>query len=223
MLVLYFLLAALGGYLLGSIPFGYVLARAAGIGDIRSIGSGNIGATNVLRTGRKDLALATLVLDAAKAGAALLIARALAGDSEYQMQFGLVAGAAAFLGHCFPVWLNFRGGKGVATYFGVMIAGMPPLGLAAGVVWLAIAVMFRMSSLSALVASGVAPILGLIAGYEWTEIAFMVALAAMIFWRHAGNIARIRAGTEPKIGERKPAPTPDPAPETAPPQAAPDA
>lgn len=216
MLVLYFLLAAIGGYLLGSIPFGYVLARAAGIGDIRSVGSGNIGATNVLRTGRKDLALATLVLDAGKAAAALLIVRALTQESDYQTQFGLIAGAAAFLGHCFPVWLNFRGGKGVATYFGLMIAGMPPLGVAVGVVWIAVAVMFRMSSLAALAASGVAPILALIAGYEPTEIAFLVVLAALIFWRHAGNITRIRAGTEPRIGERKPAPTPDPPPQPSP-------
>jgi acyl-phosphate glycerol 3-phosphate acyltransferase len=133
-LTLYFILAAVGGYLLGSIPFGLVLTKAAGLGDIRSIGSGNIGATNVMRTGRKDLALATLVLDAGKAGIALFLARTIAGnESPFQIDFGLLAGFAAFIGQCFPVWLGFKGGKGVATYFGLLLVGMPPLGAVAGI------------------------------------------------------------------------------------------
>ena len=119
-----FVLAAIGGYLLGSIPFGLVLTRLAGLGDIRQIGSGNIGATNVLRTGRKDIAAATLVLDALKAGVALMAATMLAGNqSTFQTEIGLVAGVAAFIGHCFPVWLGFKGGKGVATYFGLILFG----------------------------------------------------------------------------------------------------
>jgi glycerol-3-phosphate acyltransferase PlsY len=203
-IALYFVLAAIGGYLLGSIPFGLVLTRAAGLGDIRSIGSGNIGATNVLRTGRKDIALATLLLDAGKAGLALLIARALAGaNNPYQIEFGLIAGLAAFLGHCFPVWLGFKGGKGVATYFGLLLAGMPPLGIVVGVTWIAVAIIFRFSSLAALAASAVAPLLALVGGYQPSQIVCLVVLAALIFWRHAANIARLRAGTEPKIGAKK--------------------
>ncbi len=207
MLALPFLLAAIGGYLLGSIPFGLVITKAAGLGDIRTIGSGNIGATNVLRTGRKDLALATLLLDAGKAGIALLLARELAGfggfSEELQRQIGLTAGAAAFIGHCYPVWLNFKGGKGVATFFGVLFAGAWPLGVMAGVTWLAVATMFRYSSLAALCAAAIAPIAALVAGFSWAEIAFSALLAALIFWRHKANIARLRAGTEPRIGAKK--------------------
>ena len=156
MLVLPFVLAALGGYLLGSIPFGLVITRAAGLGDIRAVGSGNIGATNVLRTGRKDLALATLLLDAGKAAIALLIARWLAGNSPNEIEIGLTAGGFAFLGHCYPAWLKFKGGKGVATYFGLLLFGMPPLGVVIGVVWLAMAMMFRFSSLASLCAAAIA-------------------------------------------------------------------
>ena len=207
MLALFFILAAAGGYLLGSIPFGLVLTRAAGAGDIRQIGSGNIGATNVLRTGRKDLALATLLLDAGKAGAALLLARAFAEagglHEDLQRELGLVAGAAAFIGHCFPVWLQFKGGKGVATFFGVLFAGIWPLGLIAGITWLAVAVIFRYSSLAALCAAAIAPVMALIANFTWYEVVFTLVLAVLIFWRHAANIARLRAGTEPKIGEKK--------------------
>ncbi len=207
MLALPFLLAAIGGYLLGSIPFGLVITKAAGLGDIRTIGSGNIGATNVLRTGRKDLALATLLLDAGKAGIALLLARELAGfggfSEELQRQIGLTAGAAAFIGHCYPVWLNFKGGKGVATFFGVLFAGAWPLGVMAGVTWLAVATMFRYSSLAALCAAAIAPIAALVAGFSWAEIVFSALLAALIFWRHKANIARLRAGTEPRIGAKK--------------------
>lgn len=230
MLVFAFILAAAGGYLLGSIPFGLVLTKAAGLGDIRDVGSGNIGATNVLRTGRKDIALATLLLDAGKAAIALLLARALAGvagiNDEPQMQIGLVAGGAAFIGHCFPVWLQFKGGKGVATFFGVLFAGIWPLGIVAGITWLATATIFRYSSLAALCAAAIAPIMSLIAGYQWWETLFAFVLAALIFWRHAANIARLRAGTEPKIGAKKeeeaaapvvaeatpPAPAPSPEP-----------
>ncbi len=204
MLPLYFILAAVGGYLLGSIPFGLVITKAAGLGDIRAIGSGNIGATNVLRTGRKDLALATLVLDAGKAGIALFLARLIAGnEATYQLEFGLVAGFAAFIGHCFPVWLGFKGGKGVATYFGLLLVGMPPLGAVIGITWLAVALMFRMSSLAALVSVALAPILALVGGYSASEVVCLVALAALIAWRHSANISRILAGTEPRIGDKK--------------------
>ncbi|MGD9979361.1 MAG: glycerol-3-phosphate 1-O-acyltransferase PlsY [Hyphomonadaceae bacterium] len=231
----FFILAAVGGYLLGSIPFGLVLTRAAGLGDIREIGSGNIGATNVLRTGRKDLALATLVLDAAKAGIALLLFKALAnafggptvgGDIAYQV--GLVAGAAALIGHCYPVWLKFKGGKGVATFFGVLFAGPWPVGLIAGVTWLAVATMFRFSSLAALCAAAIAPVMALVAGFSWEEIIFSLVLAALIFWRHRANIERLLAGTEPRIGDKKGAATaeetaPAPIVETVAPEPAPPA
>lgn len=219
-----FILSAVGGYLLGSIPFGLVLTRAAGLGDIREIGSGNIGATNVLRTGRKDIALATLLLDALKAGIALLLARTVAGLTglpvELQMQAGLVAGAAAFVGHCFPVWLGFKGGKGVATFFGVLFAGAWPLGIIAGVTWLAVATIFRYSSLAALCAAAIAPLAGLVAGFAWPEVIFTLLLAVLIFFRHSANIERLRAGTEPRIGEKKDAPAePATEPTVSPPQA----
>ncbi len=224
MLTLYFILAAVGGYLLGSIPFGLVIVRAAGLGDIRQIGSGNIGATNVLRTGRKDLALATVLLDAGKAGIALLIARWAAGlgglPEETQLQIGLVAGGAAFLGHCLPVWLNFKGGKGVATFFGVLFAGIWPIGFIAGITWLAVATMFRYSSLAALCAAAIAPIAAMVAQFSWPEIIFTVVLAVLIFWRHSENIARLRAGTESKIGDKKATEAVEAAPA---PQATPDA
>ena len=219
MLALYFILAAAGGYLLGSIPFGLVLTRAAGLGDIRAIGSGNIGATNVLRTGRKDVALATLLLDAGKAAIALLLARWFAemagAEAELQTQLGLVAGAFAFLGHCFPVWLQFKGGKGVATFFGVLLAGIWPLGVVAGLVWLAVFTIFRISSLAALCAAAVAPVFALIAQFTWPEIAFTLVLAVLIFWRHSANIARLLAGQEPRFGGKKAEapPVPEPAPE----------
>ncbi len=219
MLVLPFVLAAIGGYLLGSIPFGLVIVRAAGLGDIRTIGSGNIGATNVLRTGRRDLALATLALDAGKAAIALLLARWLSGGSPYEIELGLTAGAFAFLGHCYPVWLKFRGGKGVATYFGLLLFGMPPLGVVVGVVWLAMAMMFRYSSLASLIAAGVAPVLALIGGYSGTETAFLVALALLVVWTHRANISRLLAGAEPKIGEKKEAPA-SPTPPAEPPASA---
>ncbi|MGD2131858.1 MAG: glycerol-3-phosphate 1-O-acyltransferase PlsY [Maricaulaceae bacterium] len=190
-------LAAFGGYLLGSIPFGLVLTRLAGLGDIRAIGSGNIGATNVLRTGRKDLALATLILDSGKAGAAALIAGAL-----FDTTAGLVAGAAAFLGHLYPLWLGFKGGKGVATFFGVLLAAAWPVGLLSGASWIATAAVFRISSLSALVAAALAPAIALAFGRP--DVALMaLGLSALIYWRHRANISRLLRGEEPKIGANK--------------------
>lgn len=200
-------LLALGGYLLGSIPFGVLLTRAAGAGDVRKIGSGNIGATNVLRTGRKDLAFATLVLDAGKGAVALIAARALIPGEAGQVA-GAVAGGAAFLGHLFPIWLGFRGGKGVATFFGLLIAAWWPLGLMAGALWILTAALFRISSLSALVASALAPILSLVPlpALNLPTPAAITALAAftaaLIWVRHAANIARLLKGQEPRIGAK---------------------
>jgi glycerol-3-phosphate acyltransferase PlsY len=194
------LVAALLGYLLGSIPFGLLLTRAAGMGDIRAIGSGNIGATNVLRTGRKDIALATLLLDGGKAAVALLVANRFLGGFEP----GLLAGGMAFVGHCFPVWLKFKGGKGVATFFGVLLAGLWQVGLIAGATWLIMAALMRMSSLAALTAAVAAPIAASVFYREQpAAILFCAVLAALIFWRHRENIGRLLAGTEPKIGQKK--------------------
>lgn len=206
MLTYYFIAAAIGGYLLGSIPFGLLLTRWAGLGDIRNVGSGNIGATNVLRTGRRDIALATLVLDAGKAGIALLIARALSESTGQHVAIGLVAGGAAFIGHCYPVWLGFKGGKGIATFFGVLFAGIWPIGIVSGLTWIAVATMFRYSSLAGLCAALIAPLLAMVAQFDWWEIGFCWVLAALIFWRHRANIERLRNGTEPKIGAKKDAP-----------------
>lgn len=189
-------LVALGAYLLGAVPFGIVMARLFGLGDLRKIGSGNIGATNVLRTGNKLAALLTLVLDAGKGGIAVLIARALAAEDAAQL-----AGFAAFLGHLFPVYLGFRGGKGVATFLGTLIALAWPVGLAACGTWLAIAAALRYSSLSALVAAGLSPVWALVLGRGDMAVLAMV-LAVLIYVRHAANIRRLIAGTEPKIGKK---------------------
>lgn len=198
--ILHALYALLGGYLLGSIPFGFLLARAMGQGDIRNIGSGNIGATNVLRTGRKDLALITLVLDGAKAGFAAVLFNHLFG-----VPMGLIAGAAALIGHCFPLWLKFKGGKGVATFFGILFATAWPLALGAAALWLATAFLTRMSSLAALVAAAATPVLAF--GFGYFNIGYMtLVLAVIIFHRHRENIARIRNGTESKIGQKSTAP-----------------
>ncbi|HWA01860.1 MAG TPA: glycerol-3-phosphate 1-O-acyltransferase PlsY [Caulobacterales bacterium] len=218
-----FVLAALGGYLLGSIPFGLVLTRLAGLGDIRQIGSGNIGATNVLRTGRKDLALATLLLDAGKAGIALLLARAIWGGAPYWAEAAYVAGGMAFIGHCYPVWLGFKGGKGVATFFGVLFAGLWPIAIVAGVTWLAAAAIFRYSSLGALAAAAVAPLFALAGGSPDTSgVVFCFALSALIFWRHRANIQRLLTGAEPRIGEKKQTPVEEAAPAPAVNDAAPE-
>lgn len=190
------ILTAALAYLLGSIPFGIVITRALGLGDLRKIGSGNIGATNVLRTGNKPAALATLILDAGKGGLAVLIARALVGPDAAQ-----VAALFSFLGHLYPVWLRFKGGKGVATFLGTLLALAWPVGLAACATWLVTALISRISSLSALVAAALSPVWLAVLGHGEMSL-LAIALAALIFVRHQANIARIRAGTEPKIGKK---------------------
>lgn len=187
---------ALIGYLLGSIPFGIVITRALGLGDLRQIGSGNIGATNVLRTGNKGAALATLLLDSGKGAIAVLLARAIAGEDA-----ALIAGAAAFLGHLFPIWLGFKGGKGVATFLGTLLALDWRLGLAACAIWLVMALVFRISSLAALVAAALAPFLAL-AVDGWPLALTTGFMAVLIYIRHHANITRIIAGTEPRIGKK---------------------
>ncbi len=192
------ILAAILGYLLGSIPFGLILTRAAGLGDIRSIGSGNIGATNVLRTGNKGLALATLLLDAGKGAIAVFAVRWFGLDETAAM----IAGAAAFLGHVFPVWLKFQGGKGVATFIGTVAALCWPVALATVGTWLLMAALFRMSSLSALVAAALTPLFAwLVIGWDLAFVCGLMAL--LIFIRHHENIKRILKGQEPKIGAGK--------------------
>ncbi|HEU4827102.1 MAG TPA: glycerol-3-phosphate 1-O-acyltransferase PlsY [Dongiaceae bacterium] len=187
------------GYLLGSIPFGLVLTKMAGLGDIRSIGSGSIGATNVLRTGRKDLALATLLLDGGKGAIAVLIARLISEDLT------VLAGGAAILGHLFPVWLRLKGGKGVATTLGTLIAANWMVGIGACLVWLVVAFLFRYSSLSGLISVAAAPFLALWLGT--VPQAWLAAFAAVLVWiRHHENIRRLLKGEEPKIGKKKEAP-----------------
>lgn len=217
-----FLIAAfVAGYLLGSVPFGLVIVRAAGLGDIRSIGSGNIGATNVLRTGRKDLALATLVLDSGKGAAAVLIAQGWGHEAA------VMAGLGAFLGHLYPVWLRFRGGKGVATTLGILLALAWPVGVAACLLWLLTAAAFRISSLAALagiaLSTAYAGWLGWLQGpgriagaWEPPVVAGdlvqaavnptvwqpLLIVAVLVFWKHRANIGRLLAGTEPRIGRK---------------------
>ncbi|WP_299969801.1 glycerol-3-phosphate 1-O-acyltransferase PlsY [uncultured Roseobacter sp.] len=188
------LLWAAAGYLLGSIPYGLLLARLMGLGNLRDIGSGNIGATNVLRTGNKLAAALTLLLDAGKGAVAVLLARYIAGESA-----ALIAGLAAMIGHCYPVWLRFNGGKGVATFLGIVLALAWPVGLGCCLAWLAGAAASRISSMGALVSAAAAPLLMLLMDLPAGAI-LALALAALVFWRHRGNIARIRAGTEPRIG-----------------------
>jgi len=187
-------LAVAGGYLLGSVPFGLVLTRIFGKVDIRTIGSGNIGATNVLRTGNKALALATLLLDGGKGGAAALIAGA-----ALSPQAGVMAGVAAVIGHNFPVWLGFKGGKGVATSLGMLLAVAPPVGIAACLTWLAVALITRYSSLSAILALCLAPIYAALSS-NGEVVAAAAILALLSLMRHRSNIGRLLAGTEPKIG-----------------------
>ncbi len=189
-------LAALIGYLFGSIPFGLILTRMAGLGDVRNIGSGNIGATNVLRTGNKKLAAATLLLDALKGTAAVLVANALWG-----YEASLVAGFFAFLGHLFPVWLGFKGGKGVATYIGILLGAAPLMMLAFALIWLATAFITRYSSLSALLAMLVIPVALWIFGPEKTAL-LVTLLSVISWWKHRENIARLLAGTESRIGQK---------------------
>lgn len=184
------------GYLLGSIPGGVILARLMGLGNLRNIGSGNIGATNVLRTGNKKAAALTLFFDAGKGAIAVLAARAAAPEDAVQL-----AALMAFIGHCFPVWLGFKGGKGVATYLGILLALAWPMGLAACGIWLAVAVVTRYSSLAALVAAGWIPVVMAFAGYG-AATGLAACLGLLIYARHWGNIARLRAGTEGKIGAK---------------------
>lgn len=183
-------------YLLGSIPFGILITRAMGLGDLRSIGSGNIGATNVLRTGNKRAAAATLVLDAAKGAVAVLVARWLVAEDAAQL-----AGLAAFLGHLFPVWLRFRGGKGVATFLGTLLALSWPVGLGCCATWLAVAALMRLSSLAALVAAASSTFWMAFFG-DFRMLVLGAVMTVLVYLRHGANIARIKAGTEPKIGQK---------------------
>jgi acyl phosphate:glycerol-3-phosphate acyltransferase len=196
-LVVTLIYAAIIGYLCGSVPFGLLLTRAAGLGDIRTIGSGNIGATNVLRTGNRWVALATLVLDAAKAALPVFVARYYWGEEA-----AMVAAIAAFAGHCFPVWLNFKGGKGVAVSIGSLLALSWPVGLIFCAVWLVIAWAQRFSSLAALTAAATSPIFAYVVVDEWLAGTAAV-MALILFFQHRTNIARLVTGTEPKIGSEK--------------------
>ncbi len=193
----YMIAALIGGYLLGSIPFGLVLTRLAGLGDIRKMGSGNIGATNVLRTGRTGLAAATLLLDGGKGAAAVLIA------GNWGPDMSLMAGFGAFLGHLYPVWLKFKGGKGVATALGILLAIAWPVGLACCATWLAVAGIFRFSSLSALVAFLAAPLYAWLLLGDLQMVEFAAILAVLVWLRHHSNIRRLLKGEEERIGERK--------------------
>ncbi|MBJ6127625.1 glycerol-3-phosphate 1-O-acyltransferase PlsY [Microvirga splendida] len=193
--LLYLLAALLFGYLLGSIPFGLIFTRMAGLGDVRKIGSGNIGATNVLRTGHKGLAAATLVADALKGTAAVLIA------AQWGPQFATMAALGAFLGHLFPVWLGFKGGKGVATFIGVLIGLKPLAALIFCAIWLGVAFASKYSSLSALIASAATPIVLWLLG-EPGMAGMAVILVALLWWKHGQNISRLLDGTEGKIGQK---------------------
>ncbi len=197
MFELSFLYAAFLGYILGSIPFGLVLIKATGGGDIRDIGSGSIGATNVLRTGKKGFAVATLVLDAGKAVVAIILARYFWGEAA-----AMIAGFTAFLGHLFPVWLGFKGGKGVATMIGVLLALAWPVGIAFCLVWLITAFMRKQSSVAGITAAATAPV------FSWFMVGgalsiTALALALLLIYRHHENIKRLIAGTEPRIGSSK--------------------
>ena len=206
-----FILCALGGYLLGSIPFGLVLTKMCGLGDIRKIGSGNIGATNVLRTGRKDLALLTVILDASKAGLAAFLAEKLTTSADIiigglytqiNIVAGLIAGTCGVLGHNFPIWLKFKGGKGVASTFGFILAMTPQIALLALATWLIVAVVSRYSSLSAITAAVLTPFYA----FFLTEPVYSIcytAIALLVLYRHRANIARLLKGEESKISFKK--------------------
>jgi glycerol-3-phosphate acyltransferase PlsY len=197
----------LSGYLLGSIPFGLIVTRLAGSGDIRNVGSGNIGATNVLRTGRKSLAIATLLGDMLKGTAAVLLVDWFMGFTA--PEFGLVAGLGSVFGHVFPVWLKFKGGKGVATYVGVLIAVSWPIAAVFGVIWGAVAALTRYSSLSGLSASAATPVL--LWFFVDPQAAVMLLILTVLVWiMHRSNIVRLIAGTEPKIGSKTAAAPPQP-------------
>ena len=191
------LLALAIGYALGSIPFGLVLARLGGKGDVRRIGSGNIGATNVLRTGSKPLAALTLILDCLKATAAILIAEQLLGRT-----MGPVAGAGALVGHLYPVWLKFRGGKGVATMLGILIPLIPAAAIIYAAVWIILLLTTRISSVAGMAAAASAPITAALIGSK-TLLPMLLGFALLIIWKHRENILRLKAGTEPRIGKAK--------------------
>jgi acyl phosphate:glycerol-3-phosphate acyltransferase len=193
--VVHVLAALIGGYLLGSIPFGVILTRMFGAGDLRTIGSGNIGATNVLRTGRKGLAAGTLLLDMAKGAAAVCIARMI------DPHLTLIAGAGAFFGHLYPVWLRFKGGKGVAVMLGISLAFMWQIGLIFAGVWLGMLAVSRISSASGMAAAIAAPVSAFMLGAS--QISMVLAgLAVVLIWKHRENIARLRDGTEPRVGQK---------------------
>lgn len=189
-------LVLIGAYLLGSIPFGVILTRLAGAGDLRQVGSGNIGATNVLRTGRKGLAAATLLLDGLKGAVAVWLAQRFAPPDQ------LLAAAGAFVGHCFPVWLGFRGGKGVATLMGVALALHWPLGLIYAAVWLGLLATLRISSVAGMAAAISTPVAAAALG-RFDLVLLFIALALIVLWRHSANIARLLDGTEPRIGRNR--------------------
>ena len=198
------ILAALLGYLSGSIPFGLLLTRAAGLGDVRSIGSGNIGATNVLRTGNKGLAAATLACDLLKGTVAVLIASRFVSH-EWPVTTGLgsvLAGVGAVIGHMYPVWLKFKGGKGVATFLGVLLGIAWQAAIGAALVWLAVAFASRYSSLAALVATAVSPVILYFLGYPPVAALFLL-IAVLVWWKHSENISRLLSGNESKIGSKK--------------------
>ena len=196
------LYALLLGYLLGSIPFGLVLTRLAGKGDVRDIGSGNIGATNVLRTGSKALAAATLILDALKATAAILIARQLFDDADR------FAAAGALIGHLYPVWLRFKGGKGVATFLGVLIPLLPIAAAIYAFVWVGLLLLVRISSVAGIAAAASAPISAALLGAN-ALFPMLLGFALLVIWKHRSNIARLRAGTEPRVGSSRDGQRPD--------------
>ena len=187
--------ALLLGYLLGSIPFGLLLTWAVGGGDLRAVGSGNIGATNVLRTGRKGLAAATLVLDALKGAAAVILTGRIAPE------LALLGGTAAFVGHCYPMWLRFRGGKGIATYLGVALAVAWPVGLVFAAVWAAVVAVFRYSSLGGMLAAMSGPVTAAVRG-DFTIAIMLLGFAMIVFWKHRTNIERLFAGEEPRVGQK---------------------
>ena len=190
------LYALLVGYVLGSVPFGLILTRAFGAGDLRSIGSGSIGATNVLRTGRKGLAAATLALDAAKGAAAVLLI------AHVWPHAAPLAGLGAIVGHCFPVWLRFRGGKGVATALGTALALAWPVAAICALVWLAVFALGRISSLGGMSAVAAGPLAAWALGYPQLTIATFAGIAVIVLWQHRANLARLRAGTEPRFGSK---------------------
>ena len=187
-------MALMLGYLLGAIPFGLLLTRIAGAGDLRQVGSGNIGATNVLRTGRKGLAAATLLLDVAKGAVAVIAARAINPD------YAVLGAAGAFLGHCYPVWLRFRGGKGIATYGGIALAIAWPVGLIYAAVWVAMLALTRFSSAAGVAAAASAPVASAWLG-QFEATALFIAFTLIVLWKHRANVERLMAGTEPRVGQ----------------------